>query len=362
MDRVSPTLEGFRAAFRRPALALGEITWRWVIGATAITLLFFGLVEYMSTLPVTNGELLFLRTRQPYLVAEAIMHILRGSLDRAVMSVVLAALFLVLLWMIAASVGRIATVGATLDYIRDRIARKALDAGLTQHLATDAGAKHTASSPISALLRLNFLRVSLTVAAIVGLIGAVILAGLASPDSNPHPGVTFLLFLPLAAAIWLAWSALNWLLSLAAIFAVRDRDDAVGAISAAVNLCRERTSAVLAVSAWTGLAHVVAFVGGSMIASVVLGVGGLLPWRLVILGLLGLTLAYFAVADWLYTARLAGYVCIAETPEALLAPQPPPITVTPPSGATIRPTTPVQTTIDRDEPILSDVPNLITEF
>jgi hypothetical protein len=57
------------------------------------------------------------------------------------------------------------------------------------------------------------------------------------------------------------------------------------------------------------------------------------------------TLAYFVVADWLYTARLAGYVCIAETPDALLAPPPPlPSPVVPAA------------TIDRDELILSDVP------
>jgi hypothetical protein len=63
-------------------------------------------------------------------------------------------------------------------------------------------------------------------------------------------------------------------------------------------------------------------------------------------------LIYFVVADWLYVARLAGYVCIAETPLALLAPPPPiPLPRTPP----------LQTTIDRDEAILSDIPNLAVE-
>ena len=66
-----------------------------------------------------------------------------------------------------------------------------------------------------------------------------------------------------------------------------------------------------------------------------------------------ITLAYFAVADWLYMARLAGYVCIAEMPQAMFAPIPPPVPPTP---------VPVQTTIDRDELILSDLPNLATEM
>ena len=103
---VSPTVEGFRAAFRRPYLTLAEITWRWIVGATALALFFFGLFEYLNTLPVTNGELLMLRTRQPYLVWQAIAHMLRGSLNRVVMSWIVAGSLLGLLWIIAASVGR----------------------------------------------------------------------------------------------------------------------------------------------------------------------------------------------------------------------------------------------------------------
>src|SRR6202166_184992 len=102
---ISPTAEGFRAASRRPSLTLAEIIWRWMVGATAVALAIFGLFEYLNTLPVTNGELLFLRTRHPYLVGEAIAHIFRGSLHRAVIAGLLAALMLALLWIVAASVG-----------------------------------------------------------------------------------------------------------------------------------------------------------------------------------------------------------------------------------------------------------------
>ena len=128
---ISPTAEGFRAAFRRPSLTLAEIIWRWTAGATAAALFFFGLFEYLYTLPVTNGELLFLRTRYPYLVGEAIAHILRGSLNRAVMAGVLAALMLSVLWIVAASVGRIATVRALLDYFRRDVAGKVSADGIS---------------------------------------------------------------------------------------------------------------------------------------------------------------------------------------------------------------------------------------
>src|ERR1700741_2288324 len=75
MPPISPTVEGFRVAFRRPLLTFAEIAWRWVIGATAAVLFFLGLVEFLNTLSVTNGELLFLKTRNPFLVSQAIAHV-----------------------------------------------------------------------------------------------------------------------------------------------------------------------------------------------------------------------------------------------------------------------------------------------
>jgi len=357
---ISPTVEGFRAAFRRPSLTLAEMMWRWTAGATAAALFVFGLFEYLDTLPVTNGELLFLRTRHPYLVAEAIAHILRGSLNRAVMAGLFAALMLMVLWIVAASLGRIATVRVLLDYFRRGVAGKVLAAGVPNDGERDGASDAPTSAVLPALLRLNFLRAAVALAAGFGFVGASILAGFASPDANPRPGLAFLLFVPLAGLICLVWWALNWLLSLAGMFAVRDDEDAVGAVSAAATLCRERTGAVFAVSIWTGLAHMVAFVGATTVASMPLGLAGALPWRLVVAAVILVTLAYFAVADWLYMARLAGYVCIAEMPEALFvtplpAPQPGP----PPVAAPPVQTTPVQTTIDRDEPILSDLSNTL---
>ncbi len=341
---ISPTAEGFRTAFRRPSLTLGEIAWRWTVGATATVLFFFGLFEYLNTLPVTSGEMLFLRTRHPYLVAEALAHIFRGSLSRAAMAALLAGLMLSVLSIVAASLGRIATVRGLLEYFREQVRSRVSASQVSADLPSEA-------SPFHALARLNFLRLTVALAALFGFVGAAILAGFASPDSDPNPGLAFLLFLPLAGLICLVWWALNWLLSLAGLFAVRDGEDAVGAISAAVTFCRERTGAVFAVSIWTGLAHLVAFVGATTVVSMPLGFAGVLPWRLVVLGVVFVTLIYFALADWLHMARLAGYVCITEMPEELLAPLPTP----PPGGLQVTPAPPVQTTIDRDEPILSDV-------
>lgn len=344
MSRVSPTLEGFRAAFRSPALTFAEIAWRWAVGATATALFLFTFFEYLNTLPVSRGDSALLSTRHPALIGRALSHILRGSLNRVVLAGLLVGVSLSVLWIIVASIGRAATVRALLDYFREDPASKI--SGERQ--------SSTEVRPVSPLTNLNFLRVAVGLAAILAVVGAGILASFASSDLHPRPGLVSLIFLPLAALIGIAAWALNWWLSLAGIFTVRDGEDALGALSAAITLFRERPGAVVSVSIWTGLAHFVAFSMASTAAGLPLGLIQIAPSRAVIACVILVTLAYFAVVDWLYIARLAGYVCVAEMPDAAFEPSPPVLplspagTVAPPAAA-----------IDRDEPILSDIPSVI---
>ncbi len=101
-------------------------------------------------------------------------------------------------------------------------------------------------------------------------------------------------------------------------------------------------------SAWTGLAHLVAFSVATTAISLPLAFLQMAPARFVIAVVILVTFVYFVVADWLYMARLAGYVCIAEMPAAA-------------ASSERLPVPPPQTSIDRDEPILSDIPNLAAE-
>jgi hypothetical protein len=343
MSRVSPTLEGFRAAFRRPSLTFAEIAWRWTVGAVAGALFLFSFVEYIDTLPVTHGDATLLGTRQPWLVGRAIAHILRGSLNRAVLAALFAVLALALLWIVAASIGRVATIRALLDYSHK------------DDTAGDSSESPNQSAPFRSVFALHFLRLAVALAAILAFVGAAILASFASPEANPQPGVAFILFVPFAGLICIVWPALNWLLSLACICAVRDGEYPLGALSAAVTFFRERLGPLFAVSIWTGLAHLVAFSVAGSAVSFPLAFIQVAPSRFVIAGIIFVTLAYFAVVDWLYIARLAGYICIAEMPEALASSAPLP------APHQLAPSAPLQTAIDRDEPILSDVPNLAVQ-
>jgi hypothetical protein len=103
MKRRSPTLEGFQVMFRLPSLGLAEIAWRWSFGLALSALLAFSFREYLATLPVTAGELLLLRTRQPGLVLQALARILQGSAPRAATAAVGLTLGLTLAWIMLAS-------------------------------------------------------------------------------------------------------------------------------------------------------------------------------------------------------------------------------------------------------------------
>jgi hypothetical protein len=118
MKRRSPTLEGFQAMFRLPVLGLAEISWRWSFGVAATAALLFALREYLATLPVTAGEMLLFRTRQPALILRALARIFQGSVPRATITVTLLAIALTLAWIAVAWICRAQTHKARLGYVR----------------------------------------------------------------------------------------------------------------------------------------------------------------------------------------------------------------------------------------------------
>src|SRR6266436_6233784 len=157
MKRRSPTLEGFQALFRLPALGLAEIAWRWSFGLAVTTLLAFSFREYLSTLPVTGAELFMLQTRQPALVLQAIARILQGSAPRAATALIILTLALTLAWIVLASLGRAATLKTLFEFFC-----------------------HGSRSPVwrlTSLMGLNFLRAGALLAAVLGAVGAVLVAG-----------------------------------------------------------------------------------------------------------------------------------------------------------------------------------------
>jgi hypothetical protein len=345
MTHFSPTMEGFRTAFRQPEIALAEVVWRWAFGGAAAFLLAFSFFEYLDTVPVTLGDVLFLRSGQPFLISQAIAHLFAGSALRFVMSMLIVLPALALVWIAAASAGRLATTRRLLEHFQ-------LDG-----MVSLGPRQLRPKLRVQSLFGLNLLRVALALAALIGVLAALILAGFVTSDADPQPGLAFVIFLAITVLVGLFWLALNWFLSLASLFVLSEGRDTFSAISAAVDFCRRRAGAVAWSSVVFAVIHFLAFVLATSAAFVPLLLIGSVPREIVFLGVLLVTLAYFAVVDFLYVGRLASYVAILIQPDAKPAPS---IIELPPTGMAPAAARSLESSaVDPQELILSDSPSPI---
>jgi hypothetical protein len=240
-------------------------------------------------------------------------------------------------WVIVASLARAATLKALLAHFRDANSSRSSEAASRWRLRS--------------LVGLNFFRVAVTVAAATACLAPFAISNAISRPTPPAPGLVFLILTGTLILVGVAWSVVNWFLSLAAVFVITDSHDTFGAMSAAADLCRARPGAVFAVGTWFGLAHIGGFAIASWVAVLPLGAVGLLPLGVIAIGVALVTLLYFAFADFLYMGRLAAYVAIFQLPEPPApvetipaSPQPPALSIQPFAG------------VDPDELILSDLP------
>jgi hypothetical protein len=340
MQQRSPTLEGFRTILRSPSFGFAEIAWRWSFGAAASVLLVFSFFEYLDTLPVSNTDLLLLRTRQPTLISRAVLDIFRGSSFRLFETIAVLALTLGFAWVIVASLGRAATLTALVARFREG------DGASPQHEQN--------GWRLLSLFALNFFRLGATLAAATGCLAAVLLGTVVSRPGDSSPGSALLITLTIVMLVWFAWSVVNWLLSLAAIFVVAHEQGTFGSIAAAVDFCQTRPGSIFAAGLWFGLAHITAFVVATSAIGFPLGFAAVLPAGVVLGGVLLVTVLYLAIADFLYAGRLAAYVAMVELPESTV--------VLSDSGIpenSGRPTaaSPSEARVDPAELILSDVPS-----
>jgi hypothetical protein len=171
---------------------------------------------------------------------------------------------------------------------------------------------------------LHFLRATLGVAALLGYFGASIIAwSVATSRPAGRLAVFLLVFVVLSALIALLRSRIGWFLLLATLFSVRDRRDTFGAIADAVRLFRRRSPDLVTVGTVSLLVRLLVFSAALGLGLVPVLLIGRVPGWLVI-AMVGLvTVIYFAAADFLFIARLAAYVAVAEDDRAsTLAPLP----------------------------------------
>jgi hypothetical protein len=161
-------------------------------------------------------------------------------------------------------------------------------------------------------------------ASFIAYIGVLLLAGRAAAIADDiRPGIFIALFVIAGTALAVIRSRLDWFLSVAAITAARAENDSLGAVNAAVHLFRRRMGIFVSAGAVFRTIHVVLFAVATVLVLLSLSIGSVIDVALII----ALTLAYFALLDFLHVARLAAYVAIDEIDRS---PPPTPTAVEPP--------------------------------
>ncbi|MBA3915996.1 MAG: hypothetical protein H0X25_19530 [Acidobacteriales bacterium] len=293
MAAPSPTLAGLRHIVRQPAAGFTEILWRWASGLFGLSLLAFLAVEYVKSLPLNSVDLLMLRSGQWWLIARALSHILGGSAPRLVSAAGIVLLACTVVWIVLASVGRAASL---------------------KMLLRDSPASDRADGKLRPLLGLNLLRAIALYAAVLSKVGVLIVAARVASPTPGSVNAVFSLALWLALLIFFFWYLINWFLSLAPIFVVRDGRSMSAALGDAASFCTRHLGPVLAVTSLFSLFHLALWMGASVLSLVPAAFLGTLPVAVIVGWLFLLTLMYFAVVDYLYVARLAAYLAIVDTP------------------------------------------------
>ena len=314
MSSPSSTAEGFRLIFRRPAIPLAEIAWRWSFAVAFWFLSASFLLQYADSLPANRVDQLLLGTHQPALILRALHRIVHGSALRFTAGGIVLAIALLVAWIMLSSLGRAATLRAMM---------KALE------ITSSPG---TRRQTFLSLLTLNFLRAASGLAAIVAAIGTILIASGVWASTHMSASDVARLWLLLLLLVWASWAMLNWILSTSSLFVAVDRVSALTAISSTLGWYRDRLGSVLAAGTWFGLIHGGAFLTAYSAAFTVLGIAQVLGAGPTLFLEFVIIAAYSAIADLLYIGRLTAYLAIIRRGDSFDLPQPqiPPLISPPP--------------------------------
>jgi hypothetical protein len=330
MRSPSPTAEGFRLIFRRPAIPLAEIAWRWSFAVALWFLSASFLLEYANSLPANRVDRLLLGTHQPALILRALHRIVQGSALRFTAGGIVLAIALLVVWIVLSSLGRATTLKAMMDAL--------------EVTPSPSPRRETVSS----LLALNFLRAAVALAAIVAAMGTIFVASGVWASTHVSASGAARLWLFLLLLVWTAWAMLNWIFSTSSLFVAVDGVSAFTAISSTLGWYRDRLGSVVAAGIWFGLIRGGAFLTACSAAFTVLGMAQILGAGPTLFLEFVIIAAYCAVADLLYIGRMTAYLAIIQRADAVDLPEPEaPQPISPSSE---------RTAIDQSELILSDVP------
>jgi hypothetical protein len=296
---ANPIRTGFAVALQQPGLVAAEIAWRWSFGAAVLALAAAAFFGFLEGVVVTDRDLLALGSSSPDLMSAALVHMFEGAGPRMLRALLLLVPAIALLWVAIVSVGRAATLRTLIE-----------DSGQLRW---------------SAIVLLHILRAFLALAAIMAGFGVILFAFRVSTATDAdgfaqlNVTVYLLILLFTLPTLILLWSFLNWVLSLAVVFVVRDGTNSSASVACAVRAFRDQQSQFTSATVLFGLLRLLALTVLLMISMTAAGTLSAAGLKATVVVLALVALSYFVIADFLHIARLASYVDIcrpASTPGA----------------------------------------------
>lgn len=280
----NPINQGLHAVWRDPVIFLLEVLWRWSFALLAFLLLFAAGVALFGPLPVGDYWASAWRSHDPKKIGTLVLTLLLLLGIKAVIAAIAVPIVIALLWSIFSGLGRWLTVK------RLRMGDEALG--------------------FRSMLALQFLRAFVAWFSVVLLIAAIVGEALiATRGARPDLALYYLMVMPSVLLISVFWLVLNWYLSLAAIFGRQGQS-----FRRAFRQARQTVRLQRSDFAGTGFVFLLLRALALLVALAVCGLtshmAGPRPEAYFIL-LVVVSLAYFAVLDFLYMARMAAYLALA---------------------------------------------------
>jgi len=288
----SPFQDGFAALWHEPALLAVELTWRWCFGLSAWILVIVSAALFLDGLKISPRDEFLLGTLQPQLLVGAVRHIFHDTLTRFALEQTALLFGLMLLWSLAATAGRAAT-------LRRLVAMFSGD--------EEPEVMRWEFEPI---LVLSLLRVMWSVIALSAMLIAVVAGVIMANRQHFLVAMSFVAFGTGLACIF--GVMLNWYFGLAPLFCIRNRVGATGALAQSSDFSFRQASRLFGVGVgfltlrvvWAGTMFSAVLAPLQLVHHIAHG------WISLIMAIIALV--YFAGADLLYLARLGAYVSLAE--------------------------------------------------
>ncbi|HEY2169705.1 MAG TPA: hypothetical protein VGJ30_08780 [Candidatus Angelobacter sp.] len=280
----NPITQGLRAVSRDPVIFLVEILWRWSFTLLACLLVFGVGLMLLGPLHVGHAWDTAWRSRDPQRMGQLLVTVLLILGMKAVFAALAVPVAIAFLWSIFSALGRFVTV-------------RRLRIGLT-------------SLRFRNILALQFVRGFVSWFCFV-LFFAVTFGEALIASRGPKPDLLlyYLMVLPSVVLISAFWLTVNWYLSLAVFFG-REGQSFRGALRQARQTVRQQRSDFAGTGFVFLLFRTVILLIATAICGLASGMGGTSPQSYFVL-LMVVSLAYFAVADFLYMARMAAYLALA---------------------------------------------------